>query len=119
MKKELKFRNYNPLQPSLAQSVPSALGPQVQESVEAQALSIEQETLDALAQQEEQQEELELSDLAPKKPNWDLKRDLESKLSFLEQKTSWAVGELIRKESKLTLKDKDSQRTRISLALQN
>lgn len=33
--------------------------------------------------------------LAPKKPNWDLKRDVEKKLEKLEKKTQHAIYELI------------------------
>jgi len=36
--------------------------------------------------------------LAPKKPNWDLKRDIEPSLLKLEKKTRAAIIELIRKE---------------------
>ena len=38
----------------------------------------------------------DLAKLAPKKPNWDLKRDLERKLEKLERKTQIAIGDLIR-----------------------
>jgi coiled-coil domain-containing protein 12 len=34
--------------------------------------------------------------LAPKKPNWDLKRDVEKKLEKLDRKTQRAVYEVIR-----------------------
>lgn len=39
----------------------------------------------------------DLLDLAPKKPNWDLKRDLEKKLVKLEKKTHAALAQLLRK----------------------
>lgn len=34
--------------------------------------------------------------MAPKKPNWDLKRDVEKKLEKLDRKTQRAVYEVIR-----------------------
>lgn len=34
--------------------------------------------------------------IAPKKPNWDLKRDLDRKLKVLERRTQVAIVELIR-----------------------
>jgi coiled-coil domain-containing protein 12 len=34
--------------------------------------------------------------LAPKKPNWDLKRDVEKKLEKLDRKTQRAIYEVIR-----------------------
>ena len=37
-------------------------------------------------------------DLAPKKANWDLKRDVEAKLQRLERRTQNAMIELMREE---------------------
>lgn len=34
--------------------------------------------------------------MAPKKPNWDLKRDVEKKLEKLDRKTQRAIYEIIR-----------------------
>ncbi|KAM0750946.1 hypothetical protein T439DRAFT_356673 [Meredithblackwellia eburnea MCA 4105] len=42
-------------------------------------------------------EELDLTNIMPKKANWDLKRDLDRKLSKLRSKTDQAVAVLIRK----------------------
>lgn len=39
----------------------------------------------------------DLFNLQPKKPNWDLKRDVEKKLERLDRRTQKAVLELIRK----------------------
>ena len=39
----------------------------------------------------------DLFNLAPKKPNWDLKRDVEKKLAKLEKKTQSSIAELISK----------------------
>ncbi|KAJ1979854.1 hypothetical protein H4R33_005615 [Dimargaris cristalligena] len=39
---------------------------------------------------------IDLQQLAPQKPNWDLKRDLQKKLDKLEPKTQAALAELIR-----------------------
>ncbi|KAG9097275.1 hypothetical protein FRC06_007732 [Ceratobasidium sp. 370] len=41
-------------------------------------------------------EELDLLNIAPKRPNWDLKRDLEKKLVKLERQTQRAIHTLIR-----------------------
>ena len=43
-----------------------------------------------------QSAELTLDSLAPKKPNWDLKRDLEKKSAKLDEQTADAVIELVR-----------------------
>ncbi|XP_014255270.1 coiled-coil domain-containing protein 12 [Cimex lectularius] len=41
-------------------------------------------------------EELDLANLAPRKPDWDLKRDVAKKLDKLEKRTQKAIAELIR-----------------------
>ncbi|KAI6022760.1 mRNA splicing factor [Pisolithus marmoratus] len=48
--------------------------------------------------QDEQQraEELNVFNIAPKRPNWDLKREMEKKLAKLERKTQEAIHTLIR-----------------------
>lgn len=41
-------------------------------------------------------EELDITNLAPRKPDWDLKRDVAKKLERLERRTQKAIAELIR-----------------------
>ncbi|XP_023024565.2 coiled-coil domain-containing protein 12 [Leptinotarsa decemlineata] len=41
-------------------------------------------------------DQLDVTSLAPRKPNWDLKRDVAKKLEKLEHKTQKAIAELIR-----------------------
>ena len=43
--------------------------------------------------------------LAPRKPDWDLKRDIAKKLEKLERRTARAIGEIIRER----LKTEDSE----------
>jgi len=43
------------------------------------------------------QQDLDLLSIQPKKPNWDLKRDVEKKLSKLESQTKASIAQLIRK----------------------
>ncbi|TPX34193.1 hypothetical protein SmJEL517_g03050 [Synchytrium microbalum] len=52
---------------------------------------------EALQAEKDRNQELDLTNLAPKKPNWDLKRDLERKLKKLDRKTQIAITDLIRK----------------------
>ncbi|KAG8977454.1 hypothetical protein FRB90_008817, partial [Tulasnella sp. 427] len=47
--------------------------------------------------EERRNQELDLFNIAPKRPNWDLKRNLEKKLSRLERKTAESIHLLIRK----------------------
>ena len=41
-------------------------------------------------------DKLDFSNLAPRKPDWDLKRDIAPKLEKLERRTQKAIAELIR-----------------------
>merc|ERR1719389_264694 len=59
---------------------------------------IEDKIQDSLAAAEETTmiEELDFVNLAPRKPDWDLKRDIAKKLEKLERRTARAIGEIIR-----------------------
>jgi coiled-coil domain-containing protein 12 len=45
-------------------------------------------------------EEIDITNLAPRKPDWDLKRDVAKKLQKLERRTQKAIAELIRERLK-------------------
>lgn len=45
-------------------------------------------------------EEIDITNLAPRKPDWDLKRDVAKKLETLERRTQKAIAELIRERLK-------------------
>ena len=45
-------------------------------------------------------EDIDLFKLAPRKPDWDLKRDIQKKLDKLEKRTQHAIAEIIRKRLK-------------------
>ncbi|XP_069585267.1 coiled-coil domain-containing protein 12 isoform X1 [Ranitomeya imitator] len=89
---ELKLRNYTPLDESLkgrqiAQAKPESVEEKVKEQLEA-------------AKPEPIIEEVDLTNLAPRKPDWDLKRDVAKKLEKLEKRTQRAIAELIRERLK-------------------
>ena len=46
--------------------------------------------------EEKRKEELNVFNIAPKRPNWDLKRETDKKLAKLERKTQEAIHTLIR-----------------------
>jgi predicted lipoprotein len=90
----LRFRAYQ--QQSLKEFVAEqpAIGPQANDTgntVEAITHSIE-----TTAREQEQPVELDINNLAPRKPNWDLKRDLSKKLELLNHQTDIAIAEIIR-----------------------
>ncbi|KAJ1976082.1 hypothetical protein H4R34_004103 [Dimargaris verticillata] len=123
--KAIKFRNYEPLQPlSPPESVPGALESSTLDSLVVnrnakRPLSTDPSTInigrtagvpkdtvetmvadvteEALAQDRMRREQpVSVNSLAPQKPNWDLKRDLQKKMDRLEAKTQQAIAELIR-----------------------
>ncbi|KAG4107468.1 cwf18 pre-mRNA splicing factor-domain-containing protein [Neocallimastix lanati (nom. inval.)] len=56
---------------------------------------VEKYVKETLNKEKEKTSEINLQDLAPKKPNWDFKRDLEKKLEKLEKKTQICINEII------------------------
>lgn len=76
--------------------VPEAQPVQVEEFVEEQLkASTVKEVID----------ELDITNLAPRKPDWDLKRDVAKKLEKLERRTQKAIAELIRDRLKQRQED--------------
>ena len=47
----------------------------------------------------------DIHNLAPRKPDWDLKRDVDKKLEKLERRTQKAIAELIRDRLKMGQED--------------
>ncbi|KAI8967307.1 mRNA splicing factor, partial [Mycotypha africana] len=72
--KKLVFRSYTPKDENLKAHVDIATPDAIQETLETATKDLTKETL-ALAE-EKQKEEVDLFNLQPKKPNWDLKRDV-------------------------------------------
>ncbi|KAJ5794373.1 mRNA splicing factor Cwf18 [Penicillium paradoxum] len=72
-------------------------GPQEgQVTLEAQAAEIAQATAEQGKKDADGDEPLNLYNLRPKKPNWDLKRDLDEKLKILNVRTDNAIARLVR-----------------------
>ncbi|XP_029444088.1 coiled-coil domain-containing protein 12 [Rhinatrema bivittatum] len=90
--RELKLRNYIPQDEVLKQrQMPQAKPASVEEKVKDQ---LEAAKLEPVI------EEVDLANLAPRKPDWDLKRDVAKKLEKLEKRTQRAIAELIRERLK-------------------
>ncbi|XP_071445018.1 coiled-coil domain-containing protein 12 [Hetaerina americana] len=83
-----KFRSYKPIDEKFKDNV----------LPDEKPADVEQEVRDQLnaANSKVVIEELDLSNLAPRKPDWDLKRDVAKKLERLERRTQKAIAELIR-----------------------
>ena len=91
----LSGRNYDP----------SVQGPKLgfenaphagKKTVEKQAKDLEDITRREQEEEEKQDKPFDLFKLQPKKPNWDLKRDLEKRLQPLNVKTDNAIAKLVR-----------------------
>jgi len=85
---DIKFRNYRPRTKDLKHMArentkPEDIESQVKDIMETNALDPEDTELDVM-------------NLAPRKPNWDLKRDLDKKLAKLQRRTDKAIKDLIR-----------------------
>ncbi|KAM7420682.1 hypothetical protein PAMA_015078 [Pampus argenteus] len=86
--RELKLRNYTPEDEQLKErQVPKAKPASVEDKVKDQLEAAHPEPII---------EEVDLANLAPRKPDWDLKRDVAKKLEKLERRTQRAIAELIR-----------------------
>ncbi|KAL0079623.1 cwf18 pre-mRNA splicing factor-domain-containing protein [Phycomyces blakesleeanus] len=92
--KKLSFRSYTPADEKLKQHVKIATPDDIGETVETETKEITKEVLAKAAVKEK--EEVDLFNLAPKKANWDLKRDVEKKLEKLDRRTQRAVLEILR-----------------------
>ncbi|KZP21201.1 mRNA splicing factor [Athelia psychrophila] len=89
----IKSRNFDPESRTLKKRVrdnPEAMDDTVENNVEGLAQQIIQEDEQRRAQ------ELDVFNIAPKRPNWDLKRELDKKLAKLERRTQEAIHTLIR-----------------------
>ncbi|KAI9319101.1 mRNA splicing factor [Dichotomocladium elegans] len=93
--RNLTFRSYIPKDENLKEHVNIATPADVGETIESETQNLAKEVLAEAANRET--DEVDLFNLQPKKPNWDLKRDVQKKLDKLDRKTQRAILELIRK----------------------
>lgn len=91
----LSGRNYDPATkgPKLGFEMAPTEG---QITLEDQAAAIALETSEATKAEEAADRPIDLFKLQPKKPNWDLKRDLNEKLKVLNVRTENAIARLVR-----------------------
>ena len=91
-------------------------GPQEgQVTLELQAAEIAQAATEQAKKDADADEPLNIYKLQPKKPNWDLKRDLDEKLNILNVRTDNAIARLLRQrveETKRVAKEREIDTTR-------
>ncbi|KAI9299992.1 mRNA splicing factor [Cunninghamella echinulata] len=108
--KDLKFRSYTPNDEKLKEHVQTATPDDIVKTIEKEMKDIPDAVLKEAAEKEK--EEVDLFNLAPKKANWDLRRDVEKKLEKLDRRTQKAILELIRQR----LKEEDNYEEAIANA---
>lgn len=96
-KLHLSGRNYDPETkgPKLGFEAPPTLSLD-KPTLEQQAAEVEEEIRRKAAEEEQEDRGVDLFKLQPKKPNWDLKRDLDKKLEILNVRTDNAIAFLVR-----------------------
>ncbi|XP_014272195.1 coiled-coil domain-containing protein 12 [Halyomorpha halys] len=86
------FRNYTPNDEKLKETILEPAKPgNVEEEIKDQLEAANTRVII---------EDLDITSLAPRKPDWDLKRDAAKKLERLEKRTQRAIAELIRERLK-------------------
>lgn len=93
----LSGRNYDPETklPKLGFEAPPTLGPD-EKTLEEQAAELEADIKRKAALAAAEDKGIDLFKLQPKKPNWDLKRELNKKLEVLNVRTDNAIARLVR-----------------------
>ena len=93
----LSGRNYDPETkgPKLGFEAPPTLALE-KPTLEQQAADVENEIRKKADEDAQDDKGVDLFKLQPKKPNWDLKRDLEKKLETLNVRTENAIARLVR-----------------------
>lgn len=93
----LSGRNYDAETkgPKLGFEAPPTLGPE-EKTLEEQAAELEAEIKKKVAEDAKDEKGIDLFKLQPKKPNWDLKRELNKKLEMLNVRTDNAIARLVR-----------------------
>lgn len=96
-KLHLSGRNYDAETrgPKLGFEAPPTLGMEGP-TLEEQAALVEKEVREKAAEDAKDDQGIDLFKLQPKKPNWDLKRDLDAKLEVLNVRTDNAIAKLVR-----------------------
>ncbi|KFY63708.1 hypothetical protein V496_03775 [Pseudogymnoascus sp. VKM F-4515 (FW-2607)] len=96
-KLHLSGRNYDPETrgPKLGFEAPPTQSLE-KETLEQQAADVEAEIRKKAQEEEQDDKGVDIFKLQPKKPNWDLKRDLDKKLEILNVRTDNAIAALVK-----------------------
>ncbi|KAG7092720.1 hypothetical protein E1B28_009050 [Marasmius oreades] len=89
----LKSRNFDPATRTLKKHTRDD-DTQLEDTVEKNVRGLAEQVINE--DEKKRGEELDIFNIAPKRPNWDLKRETDKKLAKLERKTQEAIHTLIR-----------------------
>ncbi|CAK5277332.1 unnamed protein product, partial [Mycena citricolor] len=90
----VKNRNFDPETRTLKKRVPLTDDVDMEDTVERNVTGLAEKII---AEDEERRaQELDIFNIAPKRPNWDLKRETDKKLAKLQRRTQEAIHTLIR-----------------------
>ncbi|KII89123.1 hypothetical protein PLICRDRAFT_124305 [Plicaturopsis crispa FD-325 SS-3] len=99
----IKNRNFDPTSRTLRKHAKEDVD--MEDTVEKDVAGMAEKII---AEDEERRaQELDVFNIAPKRPNWDLKRELDKKLAKLERKTQEAIHTLIRQRLSAQKGDSD------------
>jgi len=101
LNQKIHFRNYTPLDEDMKKLVRE----------KPQVYNIAKEISARLEKVAKEEPDFSTITIAPKKANWDLKRDLERKLERLDSKTQRVIVELMRDKLQSTGSDEDLIKT--------
>ncbi|XP_030369666.1 coiled-coil domain-containing protein 12 [Scaptodrosophila lebanonensis] len=102
------FRSYKPQnEHTMGEVLPQEPTGNIESAVESQLNLLDQPMVI---------DEIDITNLAPRKPDWDLKRDVSKKLERLERRTQKAIAELIRERLKLNQVEDLSQAVNVATA---
>ncbi|CAK9786602.1 mRNA splicing factor [Cutaneotrichosporon oleaginosum] len=85
-----KQRNFDPE----TRQARKATGPEGHDTVEKEVEGLAEEIV--REDEERRAEELDLFNIQPRRPNWDLKRDMSTRMGKLERKTNEAIATILR-----------------------
>jgi coiled-coil domain-containing protein 12 len=104
-KLHLSGRNYDPETrgPKLGFEAPPTQSLE-KDTLEQQAAEVEAEIRKKAQEEEQDDKGVDIFKLQPKKPNWDLKRDLDKKLEILNVRTDNAIAALVKERIGLAQK---------------
>jgi coiled-coil domain-containing protein 12 len=95
-KSYLSGRNYDPESRNVKLGFEAAPIKDQTQTLEYKAEQLALQTKEQQAAEEKEDKPLDLFKLQPKKPNWDLKRDLEEKMRPLDVRTENAIARIVR-----------------------